>query len=201
MQDSTQFSIFSDDEEKVYLRWRTFKDIILKVPVAYLARLRVKADWLSWTGFLMVLPFIYFFKFNPWIAFIFILLNVLFDALDGTLARFYGRVTSKGKLMDIFWDNLSFLVFFMTVFYYGVFSYFWGAVYMGNYIVLLFLVAISSGMKIKVFPVIRSRLYFFGMLFIFLTSGFNFFDYFLVFFSVYMMITNFFLFQRIKWTF
>ncbi|MBP7058430.1 CDP-alcohol phosphatidyltransferase family protein [Candidatus Gracilibacteria bacterium] len=194
-------NIFSDGEEKTYMKWRLWRDKVLEPVLAKLSALGIKANWVTYASFLMVFPFIYFFKFNPWIAFIFIVLNVIFDGIDGSLARYKGASSDQNGLMDTVFDNLSFLVFFMTVFYYGVFSPFWGALYISNYIVLLFLIAIARNLKIKVFPVIRSRYYFFLFLLIFLLTGWNFFDYFLVMLSVYMAITNVFLFQRIKCTF
>lgn len=202
MNKDLKFSIFSDDEEKIYLKTRDFRDKLLDPITSFFASMGVKASWFSFFGFLMVLPFVYFFKFNPWIAFIFILFNLALDAIDGPLARktarHAGQANLQGSVLDTALDELSFLVIFFTIFYYNIFNPFWGSVYLVNYLLLVFLIIFSRALKIKVFPVLRSRYYFLTVLFLLIFVGVNYFDYFHVLFSVYFAITNLFLFQRIR---
>jgi len=192
------FGVLGENEESFYAGLKKKKDILLDPITSFLAKNRIKPVWVTALSFGMVLPFIYFFKFNPWISIIFLVLNVILDGLDGSLARRQGSATGSGAVIDTTSDNLSFIVIFFTLFYYGLFNTFWGALYICNYIGMLFLAIISRGMKIQVFPIIRSRLYFYMVLFFFLFTGQNYYDQFLVLFTAYMMVTNVFLFQRIK---
>ena len=193
------FSVFGDNEDKYAPKLRIIKDKMLRPVTAYLVGAGVKPEWLTIASLLMMLPFIYFFKFNPWISLIFLVLNVFCDGLDGSMARMKGHVSIRGAVLDTAADNLSFIIVFFTAFYFNLFNPFWGAFYIVNYVGLIFLVIISKGLKLNVFPIIRSRFYFYLLLFVFLFGGLNYFDYFHVLLGVYMMITNIFLFQRIKW--
>jgi phosphatidylglycerophosphate synthase len=192
------FSIFSEEEEAGYLKFRDWRDRLFAPVTFFLARHGVSAIHLSITGLLMVLPFVFFFKSNPWMAFIFLLLNVFFDSLDGPLARRKGLPESGGSVIDFACDHLGFFVIFMTFFFYQLLSPFWGAIYLVNYSLMLSMVIFCRALKIRFFPVIRSKYYIFLIFFIWLVSGYNYFDPTLVFFSVYMAITNFFLFDRIR---
>jgi phosphatidylglycerophosphate synthase len=199
MAKNINFSVFGDSEDKYAPGLRALKDKLLLPVTSYLNKTGVKPDWLTYASLLMILPFIYFFKFNPWISLIFLVLNILLDGIDGSMARINGNSSVKGAVLDTAADNLSFIIVFFTAFYYNLFNPFWGGIYITNYIGLIFLVIISKGLKLNVFPVIRSRFYFFLLLFVLLFSGLNYFDYFHVLLGVYMIITNIFLFQRIRW--
>lgn len=166
----------------------------------YLAKKRVMPEHLSVAGLLMALPFVYFFGFNPLIAFVFLILNVIFDGLDGPLARLSGNRGNAGAFTDLACDHLSFLVIFMTLFHYQLMSSFWGALYLVNYFLMLSMVVYCRAVRIRFFPVIRSKYAVYAILFLWLLTTVNVFDPVLVFFTVYMVITNYFLFERIRWS-
>jgi len=180
------------------LRWRNWRDGFFGPITDLLVRYGFSATHLSVAGLCMVLPFLFFFTFNPWLSFIFLLLNVFFDSLDGPLARKKGLPESNGSVIDFACDHIGFFAIFMTFFYYQLLSPFWGALYLVNYSILLSMVIFCRILKIKFFPVVRSKYYIFMIFFIWLVSGCNFFDAVLVFFTVYMVVTNFFLFDRIR---
>lgn len=192
------FSIFAEDEDRYHAKLRHVRDKAFMPLCKFFTRYGIKPDTLSYVGLLMVVPFIYFFGFNPWIAFIFILLNVLFDAVDGPLARYQHRLSVKGAVIDTVCDYLSFFIIFLTFLYYGLLSPFWGAVYILNYAVMLALIIFCRAMKITFFPVARSKYYVYLVFLYWLFTGVNFFDPFLVLCTVYMLVTNVFLFDRIR---
>jgi phosphatidylglycerophosphate synthase len=193
------FSIFSEEEEKGYMRWRVLRDRALGPMAVWLAGHGVSATMISAAGLLTVLPFIWFFGFNPWLAFIFIILNVFLDALDGPVARAKGgSVARQGAVIDFACDHLGFFIIFMTFFYYGLMNPFWGSLYLVNYVVMLAMVLFCNALKIRFFPVIRSKYMIYLIFFVWLMTGYNHFDAVLVFFTFYMAITNYFLFTRIR---
>jgi phosphatidylglycerophosphate synthase len=192
------FSIFSEEEDGSQKRWRDIRDRLSLPFCVFFEKYHISPDFLSYAGLAMVIPFIYFFGFNPGLALFFILLNLFFDSLDGPLARHMKTATMKGAVTDIMSDHLSFFAFFLTFLYYGLLNQFWGAAYILNYALMLFLVIICRGLRIKFFPVIRSKYYVYIVFIIWLFIGHNYFDPLLVLFSVYMAVTNFFLFERIK---
>jgi len=193
------FSIFSEEEDESFSRWRNVRDKFFKLLIDRLSKYGIQPSHLSFTGLMMVVPLIFFFKFNPWLAFVFLLLNVFFDGIDGPLARSKHISTGRGALTDLACDHLSFLVVFMTFFYYQLMGGFWGALYLVNYFVMLAMVIYCRSMKIRFFPVIRSKYMIYIVFLIWLLTGVNYFDAVIVFFTVYMVLTNFFLFERIRW--
>jgi len=192
------FSIFAEDEDLYNSKLRKLRDKISAPLCRFFTKYGFKPNTLSYLGLLTTVPFVYFFGFHPGIAFIFILINVLFDSIDGPLARFQHRLSVKGAIIDVVCDYLSFFIIFLTFLYYGLLSPFWGAVYLLNYVVMLALVIFCRAMKITFFPVLRSKYYIYSVFLIWLITGSNFFDPFLVLCSVYMVVTNIFLFDRIR---
>lgn len=198
MQRNISFNIFSEEENAGYLRLQKFKDRVFQPLCDILKQWRVAPDTLSWLGLIMVAPFIYFFPFNPWISFIFVALNGVLDGLDGALARALGRQSARGAFLDHCLDYLGFFIIFLTLLFYNIVNPFWAAVYLLNYMVMLFFVVFCRNNGIKFFPVVRSKYFFYLVFLVLLLSGSNLFDPFLLLFSVYMMVTNIFLFQRIR---
>jgi len=192
------FSIFAEEEEASQRKWRNFRDRLAEPFCVFFQKYNISPDFLSHAGLAMVLPFIYFFGFNPALALVFILLNLFFDALDGPLSRHMNKATTRGAVTDIMSDYLSFFIIFLTFLYFGLLNPFWGAIYILNYAVMLALVIICRGLRIKFFPVIRSKYYVYLVFIVWIINGQNYFDPMLVLFSVYMFVTNFFLFERIK---
>ena len=147
----------------------------------------------------MVIPFVYFFRFNPWIAFLFLILNLVFDALDGPLARLASKTTKWWAFLDhIICDQFSFFTIFFTFLYFGLLNNFWATVYLLNYILMLGFILYCNNFGVKIFTIVRSKYLIYLAFLIWLLSGNNYFDVFLIFFSVYMMIINLILIYRIK---
>ncbi len=182
------------------MRIRLIRDKFFGGFVKQLTLLNIKPFHISIAGIFSILLFIYFFRFNPWIACVFIVANLFLDGIDGALARYQKNDGVSGAITDVAVDNLCFFLVFMTVFYYGILNYFWGTTYLFLQTVMLFLVLSCNSMKISVFPIVKPKYYFYLFLFMFVFVGWNFFDQLLVGFSVYMAITNVFLFEKIRWS-
>jgi phosphatidylglycerophosphate synthase len=192
------FSIFSREEESANLKWRAFRDNFFKPVSGFLSGYGIQPSLLSYLGLAMVLPFIYFFPSNPWFSFLFILLNLFLDGIDGPYARYVHKDSLKGSITDLSCDYLSFLIIFMTFLYFGLMNYFWATLYILNYVLMLGFVIYCRNKKIRFFPVMRSKYYLYGTFFILIVWNINIFDPLLVFFSIYMVITNILLFDRIR---
>lgn len=192
------FHISSGEEAKIYLRIRHYRDRFFEPVCAILAKKRCSPDLLSYLGIFCALLFALFFAFNIWVAFLFLLLNQVFDSLDGSLARFTNKTSTLGSLTDTTADHLSFLIVFMTLLYFRFLDAFWGAFYLTNYVVMIFLLVILNFKQVKFFPVIKSKYIIYLLFLIMLIGGANFFDPVLVFFSIYMLIVNSFLFHKLR---
>lgn len=187
------------EEDHSYLRLRQWRDKVLRPFCAWLQKYPVKPEHLTYIGLFMMVPFVYFFHFNPWISLVFLVLNQVLDGIDGVFARFTGKATAKGEFLDHGLDYLAFFIVFFTLQYYQFFDSFWAGLYLANYIIMVSLEVIAKQSNIKTFPTIKTKYGAYLLLFIWLISGANFFNPCIVLATVYMMVTNMFLFHHIRW--
>lgn len=165
---------------------------------AFLHGKNIKPSTISLIGLLMVVPFIYFLPINGWVASVFILLSFFLDSVDGVLARFAKIESKEGEFIDHCFDYLSFFVIFLTFLANGLTNGFWSALYLLNYVIMLVFVIYCNGKNIKIFYVVKTKYIIYGLFLFYLIVGVNLFDPFLVFCSIYMIVTNLFLFDRIR---
>lgn len=192
------FNIFSDKEEGIYHRFRDFRDKVFAPFCIFLARLGVKPDNLSYFSLFLAIPVVFFLASVPWISFLFLALSVIADMLDGCLARCQHHLSQRGSLLDIGCDHAVFLIVMFSFIFFQMTSPFWMSLYLVNYTILLFMVLTMRSLQLHVIPVIRSKFYIYLVFLIWLITGYNYFDPVLVFFSIYMIITNVFLFHKLR---
>lgn len=194
---SSQIKIFPELDQGWQLKVRNFRDFLLRPLVKLLAFCGIRPDVLSYVAFGMVCFFPVFFSFYPWISVGVLVVGLVLDGVDGALARFLKVESVRGSLLDRTLDHVGFLVVFFTLLYYEFFSAFWGGIYSVNYVILLFLLVILQSFSVKTFSVVRGKYFFYGMLLVWNFSGWNFFDPFIVVFSLYMIVVNYFLFRKL----
>ena len=193
-----KISIFSKEEEKYYRLFQKYRDSFFLPICKKFDEYGIQPDHLSYLGAFMIIPFVFFFASNPWLSAICLLFNVFLDSLDGPLARYSNKASDRGAIVDLLCDYGSFFAVFLTVAIYGLMTTFWALFYAIQYALMLLLVMYCRSKSIRFFPVVRSKYYLYLMFLWLLVSGINWFDPFLVLFSVYMTTTNIFLFDRIQ---
>ena len=192
------FSNFSKKENQVYEQFRSWRDRLFHPFCTLLKKTPFTPDQISYAGLSMGVLFVLFLPQNLWLALLALILHVFFDGLDGAYARFLNMKNSKGELLDRACDYAIFFVIFAAFMYYHVLNPWWGFVYFVNYTIMVFLTATLNHLRIE-FPYILKTKYFVYLFFlIWVVSGFNFFDPLIVFFAVYSIIANLFLFHRLR---
>lgn len=192
------FSTFSQIEEPFYERFQRMRDRFFAPVCVLLTKAGVKPDHLSYFNLLLLLPFAYFLHSSPFVSFGVLVASLLADALDGCLARHQQSSSQRGALLDIAADHTFFLGVVLSLIFVKTVDGFWGAAYAVNYLVLIFLVMLMRSLKMHVFPVFRSKYYFFFFWTVLLFTGLSYLDIFLVFCTVYMFLTNLFLFHSFR---
>ncbi len=198
MEHKIHFSTFSNAEDSVYERLRDFRDRFWKPVCVFLTHLGVKPDHLSYLNLVMVFGFVYFLIDIPLISFFALLTSVILDSIDGSLARHQKVSSDKGSLLDIGMDHFVLMAVILTLIYTKAMDGFWGAAYAINYLVMIMHVLSMRALRLHVFPVVRSKYYLYLVWALFLFTGLNYLDVFLVFFSIYMFLTNLFLFRTFR---
>ncbi len=193
-----RFDTFSGKEAQIYQNFSAKKDELLRPFCRFLKSLRLTADQVTYAGLLMSFIFVAFLQINQWLSLLALILNFLLDGLDGTYARFLGPVQKKGNLLDHVMDLLGFLVIMLGLFWHHFFDPFWGALYLLNYVIMSALLMTLGSLRLDVPFVLKSK-YIFELFFLMMVvSGLNLFNPFLVFFSIYMVITNIVLFYKLR---
>ena len=193
----SHMNIFNQGEEAYFSKFRARKDLLFRPVCLWLDALNVDPTHLSIVGLMMVIPFGFFLNVFDWLALLCLGLNIFLDAIDGSLARHANKSSAHLEWIDIFCDYASFFVIYLTLFFKGYLGGFWAYFYIINYAVMLWFVHYANSNKIRTFPVFRSKYFLYLTLVVFVVSGVNLFDPFLVLVGVYMFVSNVFLVQEI----
>jgi phosphatidylglycerophosphate synthase len=198
MDEKLHLSTFSQTEESAYERFQRIRDRFFRPVCAFLDRLGVKPDYLSYFHIFLLIPYFYFMNRAPILAAGVICLSLLIDCLDGGLARYQKSTSDKGALLDIVADHFVFfgVVFSLMITY--ITDRFFSTFYLMNYLLMIVLVMAMRANKLHVPPIVRSKYFFYFLCAMALFTGHNYLHVFLVFFSVYMLLTNIYLFHKYR---
>ncbi|MFH0770792.1 MAG: CDP-alcohol phosphatidyltransferase family protein [Candidatus Peregrinibacteria bacterium] len=86
------------------------------------------------------------------------LLHLLFDGLDGSLARHRGTVSPRGAYLDVVVDHSSLIVTVLTLQWFGIGKPFWVSLYTICYLILVVhFVLMNVRGNPPTFPVVRTK--------------------------------------------
>jgi len=182
----------------LYHKSQKIRDQLFSPLCAVLTKMGIKPDHLSYLNLLMIVPFAYFFQTIPFVSFGVLVVSILIDAVDGCLARFQKISSEKGALLDIASDHFVFFGVLLTLICFRTLDGFWGSLYSLNYLLMIVLVIVMRSINLHVFPILRSKYYFYALWTLLIFTGLNYFSVFLVFFCIYMFLTNLFLFHKLR---
>ncbi len=193
-----KFAVHAEEEKAIYNIVRDVKEFLFSPIADWLADNAVKPEHLSYLGLLMVAPFVFFFHFNPWISFFFLLIHVLLDGLDGSVARIQKQDGESGAFIDMVCDYSFFYISFVTFVYYGFVNGFYGLIFTIVYMALQGFVSLGIIKRIKLFYILRPKLLVYMFFLIYLITGLNYMNEFVVLMIIYLTISLFFIFNKIK---
>lgn len=183
----------------MYLHIQQVRDKILHPFAKALNRMGVQPDHLSYISLGTSLPFAFMAGRNLGLALVFLALHLLFDSLDGALARLQQKApTTRGDLTDLAFDHAAFFIMVLALMSAQIIHSFWGAVYLLNYTIMLGIMIALHSMNIAYFSVLRSKNIIYLVFLILAVTEMNFFEPVILFLSIYMVITNLFLFHKLR---
>lgn len=116
-------------EERWYQAIAAWKLRVLRPLVRLLAWVGATPDAVSYAGLAMLAGYLALLPRSPRGALAFLLLNILCDGLDGSLARYRGLTSDHGKFTDMLCDSISFTVVVLGLMLAGIVNPILGAVY------------------------------------------------------------------------
>ena len=178
---------------ETYLSFRHKRDVWFKPLSSLLLRWKISANQVtSFRLFLAVLtPFLL--GWNYWIVVVLMAFNLILDGIDGGMARMQLKSSIKGKVYDHVVDNVTFLLFVLGLIFWNIIDGFWAALYLINYLVVIFFNLQYHDLKKDGALMSKSR-YILLLAFLLLTViNVNWLDYACVFCGMYLFTHNVFL--------
>jgi phosphatidylglycerophosphate synthase len=101
--------------EEKYRQFARFRDDHLRPIAKIIVRLGIRASGVTYFGIVLMLGFLFTVSIKPKIAFIFFLLAIGMDFLDGVVARYIHEASDRGKFVDMVADNVIFTLFVIGI--------------------------------------------------------------------------------------
>lgn len=164
-----------------------------------LTHMGMKADQLSLLSLLSLGGFVWLAGTAIELAGVFVLLHLMLDAMDGSLARYQKRTSKAGALTDVCVDETGFIVIMLTLLAYGYVDPLAGAWYIASYLAL---VAFLSGLDLAGHPYLHAlptKNLFYVLFYIEVFTGTPLTNTALLVFTAYTTALDVFLFFRLRW--
>jgi len=182
-----KLNYFSERERAKQDRFAQWRTKVLGPIVHPLIKLRVKADHITLTGVLLLIPYAYLFATGHLkAAAILVWVCVLFDGLDGVYARITETDSAGGGLADAFGDQLVAIVTTLLIIHEGLANAVWGAYYGIVYVVMIALSMVQVALGIPLQTILRSKFILYATVGIYAFFGINLFMWIFVGFSILM---------------
>ena len=91
------------------------RDTFLRPLVTIMGRLGFTANLMSLTSVVLMVPVVFLAHASPWAATGCIAMSTLADQVDGSIARFLGTLSDRGKLVDMVCDSAAFTVYVVAL--------------------------------------------------------------------------------------
>lgn len=127
-------------------------------------------------------------------------IHVIVDSLDGGLARYQKSASNKGAIFDIVVDQTAMIIGVLTLIYFSMIDPFWSALYMLSYIIMITFLVLLNAFKNPVKYIIRTKYFFFMILFVDAYFETNLLRTFLIIFSLYMTFASTYLIIKFRTT-
>ncbi|MBD3269913.1 hypothetical protein GF376_00115 [Candidatus Peregrinibacteria bacterium] len=178
---------------------KTAKDSLLRPFIKILDRFRVSPDAVTFFGFLMIIPAFLSMYVSNVLSFVFVLFHIIFDAIDGSLARYQNKHSKYGAFNDLIGDHLFLWLYVVALFFFGVISGFWSFFYLINYLVLIFTMILLDAKNVKYHFIFKSIYIFYLIVAIKFFFKIDFLTEYFVLLGVYNFVNNIFLLNNLKW--
>jgi len=178
---------YSQTEQSYYNKIRDWRDDVLMPMARFFNRIGVSANQLSFFGLLILAGFVYYVLSYPYLAVVFLILHLLIDGVDGTVARVNKQDDMSGSVVDTVVDHTGIFIVVLTLGFSGLIDPNIGLVYIYFYTVMVFLVIVRYLLKIPVRLVVRSKALVYALYALWAFTGINYLNEALLVFSILLI--------------
>ncbi|MCX6734134.1 MAG: CDP-alcohol phosphatidyltransferase family protein [Candidatus Peregrinibacteria bacterium] len=131
---------------------------------------------ISALGLLVLAGFVFYIQSRPLYALYFLILHVVLDALDGSLARYMKCDTDAGAIVDMVCDHTGMIIVTGTLMYQGLIQQNLGVAYILLYTLLVLLITTLNRLHIPLRFAIRTKYFLYVFVALRAIWGVNYFD-------------------------
>tara|TARA_R110002096_G_scaffold373589_2_gene567079 strand:+ start:2006 stop:2644 length:639 start_codon:yes stop_codon:yes gene_type:complete len=195
---TVEVGYFSDKErggQEKFSSWRTdtFGPVIRP-----LVQRGLKADHLTLAGILTLIPYALLFGDHLKAAALVVWIYVLFDGLDGIVARVSKTANGGGALADVFADQMGMVVTCLLVIAHHLVDPVLACFYCVIYVTMISLSVLQNFLEIPMQTILRSKYLLYGAVGIYAFFDLNLFKWLMIVFSITMTINTLQSFFRVK---
>lgn len=166
-------SFYASNEAKKMAAFKRKKDALVRPLIKIFVRLGVTPNMISYLGLIAAFGFLIFAE-HAKIALILLCTHLIFDGLDGPLARYTKKISEKGAFTDAGCDLAGFLFITVGLTKIGLLNEILTTFLIFLYTLTVFFIVIKRHLKTKIPAWIpRPRLYIFGAYFIYVFTNLN----------------------------
>lgn len=155
--DNTSADCYSAGDRGLMLWSQQWRSRLLKPLLILLVYLHISADVLTLISLFSGLVFCVLFSYSKLAAIVFLALHVVFDGLDGPLARYRNTASRKGSFTDTLADQIVVAATTITLIYHGIIHTLPGGIYIFAYTVVIAFSVVRNALAIPYSWLVRPR--------------------------------------------
>jgi len=194
---------FAKNEQKKMSNMATSKTSLFSPILKILDSLWVTPDVLSLLWMISIILAWLSIWYNLLLAFILLILHIIFDWLDGSLARYKNIDSNAWAFVDIVVDQSWLVILCLALIYHNISDPFFIATYVSTYIIMIIFLIYSNQLDRPIPFVVRTKYVAFGLLLVLYYSSIYWnigYDILFKVFSIYQIWVIIYLFFTIRWS-
>lgn len=153
------FNYFSDRERPSVRKFEAYRTGLFAPLCAALANHGISPDMVSLFGLAFLVPAAGLFESHPGLVILSLVLYVLMDGIDGSLARLTGKCSQAGALLDIVCDQAGMVVVTALYAHHGYLDGGLGCWYVAAYLAMIALSVFQNRLGVAMQTIFRSKYY------------------------------------------
>ncbi len=153
-----EVTCYSNGERAVMNSSQEWRGRVLLPLLDLLCKLRISPNHLTLFSLLFGIAFCPLFFLNTPLAFIFLLLHILTDGIDGPMARHTGKASNQGSFTDTTTDQVVIAATTITLIYSGHINALPGGLYLFLYTMVVIFAMVRNALNVPYSWLVRPRL-------------------------------------------
>lgn len=183
-------NFYSEAEKETVLAIRKQHGRLVKPLLNFLTYFGFTPNTLNFINIVSVVLSFALVTIKPWLGGSLFLVYLSSSSITGALARYQRQESEAGAVMKVARQYIVVFAAILAGIGFNLIQPFWGALYLGLYIILLWLIIVLNQIGKPIHLVIRSKLLVIASMFLYVLSNINIINELIIGFSLYMIVIN-----------